>query len=172
MTRLHVFKKGQMADIQSGDLIAWDYYPYSSISDKLIKGIAKVTGAPFGHVGVAWKLEYQGRQELMVVEATIPRVQCVWMGNQKNFCFMPMDIVPDHKATDFLLSKVGLEYSLMDAYRSFVGQVVEDDDRYQCAELVSEFYDTCGLDLDTDGSLNALIAACRKHNGDRILRVV
>ena len=168
MTRMRLFEKSTPDTIKTGDMIAWDYYPYSGFSNRLIKTIASMTKAPFGHVGVAWRLQ----NELFVVEATIPRIQVMWLGGHKNYCYLPMNIDPPPVAIEFLKSKVGLEYSLMDAARSYLGKVVEDDDRYQCAEFTSEFYQTAGLELDTDGSLNALIESCLQHNGRKIFRVV
>lgn len=168
MTRMKVFEKDRESNILTGDLIAWDYYPYSSISNALIKSIARMTGSGFGHVGVAWRL--QG--ELFVIEATLPKIQVAWLGNQKNYCYIPMGINPPDVAMEFLKTKVGLEYSIVDAWRSYVGKVVEDDESYQCAELCSEFFHACGIDLDTDGSLNALIESCLARNGRKIYRIV
>lgn len=168
MTRMRLFEKATESGIRTGDLIAWDYYSYSSYSNLLVKSIARMTGSGFGHVGIAWRLQ----KELFVIEATMPKIQVAWLGGQKNYCYLPMNIEPPDVAMEFLKTKVGLKYSILDAYRSYVGKIVEDDDRYQCAELSSEFFHACGLDLDTDGSLNALIEACFKHNGRKIFRVV
>lgn len=45
----------------------------------------------------------------------------------------------------FLMSKIGLPYSLRDAVRAFFGMTTKRDDNWQCAELAHAFYEESGI---------------------------
>lgn len=134
-------------DIRSGDLLAWSKYPYNGFSDFLIKSIAFLTGSPFGHVGIAWSLEDVLDKELFVVEASLPKVQISRVTDDKYLYCIPARVEVSAEVKKFLLSRIGLPYGIMDAFRPFIGKPAKKDDHYQCAELCHEFYSRSGIFL-------------------------
>ena len=132
-------------EIKSGDLLVWSKNPASKISDWIIRTVAKLTKSDYGHVGIAWRGHDGLDDELFVIEATIPSIQIERLSDRSHFYCVPMDVFWMNRNKRFLLSKLGLPYGYMDALRAFIGTTVEDDKRWQCAELAHAFYKESGL---------------------------
>lgn len=125
--------------MRSGDLIAWDKGSGGIISKLTMFFIKIFTGSRYGHVGVLWVKS--GR--VFVIEATQPYVRITPVSALKEFFHIPTRVRWLKRYEEFLLSKVGLKYSLMDCIRAYFGTLnnkEKDNNRYQCAELACEFY--------------------------------
>ena len=123
--------------MRSGDLIAWDKSRGGLLSKLTIFIIRLFTGSRYGHVGVVWVKA--GR--VFVVEAAQPEIKITPVSSLKEFFHIPTRVRWRKQYEEFLLSKVGLKYSIFDCIRAYLGTLNEkDNDRYQCAELACEFY--------------------------------
>lgn len=123
--------------MRSGDLIAWDKSGGGLISKLTIFFIKLFTGSRYGHVGVLW---VKGGR-VFVIEAAQPYVRITPVSALKEFFHIPTRVRWLKQYEEFLLSKVGLKYSLMDCIRAYFGTLNnKDNNRYQCAELACEFY--------------------------------
>lgn len=58
---------------------------------------------------------------------------------------MPVEWTDAHR--QWFVDKIGKPYSVMDALRAYLGIALSNDDKWQCAELVQDFYKNCGIDL-------------------------
>lgn len=165
-------KTMHIADVCSGDLLAWSRNPYSSFSDLLIRMIAFATRAPYGHVGIAWRCHDGIGDELIVIEATLPKIQISRATEDRHFYCVPMNVDWQSENKDFLVEKIGLPYGLMDALRAFLGKRLESDEKWQCAELAHAFYNESGIVLPNDFTPGKLIQNAVKFTGSEIYRVI
>lgn len=141
------------SNIQSGDLLIWSRDKNSRISNIYLNLIRFFTRSEFAHVAVAWRLE--GR--LYIVEATMPVVRLSPIRDDDSFYHIPMGVQWSSKAEDFLLDKIGLFYSLLDAARGYFGITTQKDSRWQCAELCNYFYRELDIDLGEDLTPSGLV---------------
>jgi len=125
----------------TGDIVL---FSDDSFIGKLIR---KFTGETFSHMGLVWAIE----QRVFIIEAfdgngvlVRPLSQRVPFYHLKTAYNFTID------QEEFMLSKVGSNYSYLDAILSGLGFKTKKDDNYQCAEFVSLVY---GLDEDTVGEL-------------------
>ena len=162
-----------IAAIRSGDLLAWKSDPYSSIGDFFTQSIRVLTRSQYGHVGIAWRCHDGIGDELFVIEATIPRIRVARVVADSSFDCIPMYVPWEAYNKEFLVSKIGLPYSYMDALRAFYGWTLEDkDDRWQCAELSNEFYQASGLYFTHDNTPKGLINSILKDGLRKIYTVI
>lgn len=153
--------------IQSGDLLIWSKNTISTISNAVLELIRIATLSDYAHVGIAWKVS--GR--LFVIEATMPSIHIAPVSALEEFYFLNMGIDFTSEAQDWLLSKVGLKYSIDDALRAMVGKTCEADDRWQCAELANKFYKSVGRDFGEAYTPGQLVSAAVEVSGSSVVRV-
>lgn len=150
--------------MRSGDLIAWDKGRGGWLSRLTVSLVRLFTGSRYGHVGVIW---VKGGR-VFVIEAAQPYVRITPVSSLKEFFHIPTRLRWLKKYEEFLLDKVGLEYSLGDCIRAYFGTLNEkDNNRYQCAELACEFYKLANIlkeDYFEPGCLvDAIIDARKTH---------
>lgn len=141
--------------IKSGDLLIWKKSKKSLISNWTIELIRFFTRSDFAHVGIAWVMD--GR--VFVVEATQPVVRLTIVKDNDEFYHAPMVIEWSDTSEEYLIDKIGLKYSVFDAIRAFLGKTLDNDRRYQCAELANEFYKTHGIELGDAFTPSKLVEA-------------
>lgn len=128
--------------MRSGDLLAWDQGRGGLLSKITVAAIRLFTGSRYGHVGVVWICS--GR--VFVIEASQPNVRITPISTIKDFFYIPTRVRWRKKYEEFLLSKIGLDYSLGDCIRAYLGILNnKDNNSYQCAELACEFYKLTGI---------------------------
>lgn len=140
---IQVYYEDHRSQIRSGDLLAWSHDKFSVIGDLTLAAIRKLTDSDYGHVGITWKVG----DRLLVIEATMPKVKIMPVSLKDEFYHVPVGLQWKKPYEEFLLDKVGLDYSIMDDIRAYYGLVVEDDNKWQCAELANRFYKSTGLDF-------------------------
>lgn len=160
------------SSIQTGDLLAWSHDPNSAKGDFITRMVGWLTGSRYGHVGIAWRCHDGIDEELFVIEATIPLIRTARVTSDRNFYCIPMNINWTARNKAFLMSKIGLKYGYMDALRSYFGMTLENDDRYQCAELAHGFYKESNIDLPEDLIPGNLVRNAEKKSGNQVHRVV
>lgn len=129
--------------IRSGDLLVWSTNKKNWLSRMILKFIRFMTASEFAHVGVAWRIE--GR--LWVVEATIPVVRLSPVKDDDEFFHVPVNLQWNAGCENYLIDKIGLPYSVMDDVRAYLGEALDDDKKWQCAELANDFYRSQGIDI-------------------------
>lgn len=134
--------------IKTGDLLVWKKDQQSKLSNLFLKVVRTATLSEFAHVGIALRIG----KRLFVVEATIPKVRIAPVSCKDEFYHIPMGVSPNEADIDFLLDAVGLDYSLIDAIRAYLGHRLKDRNRYQCVELAMEFYKRLKVDVDCDAT--------------------
>lgn len=152
------------SEIISGDLLIWEHSKRSAISDFYLNIIRILTKSLYAHVGVAIRLE--GR--LYVIEATQPVVRITPIRNGDEFYHLPMGIKWSKESEDYLISKVGARYSFADAVRAFLGKTLQNDNRYQCAELCNEFYSMHSYSLKDAFTPTTLVEKLMEQYGKKI----
>jgi len=129
--------------IKSGDLLVWSDNGQSFFSELFLSMVRIFTASDFAHVGIAVKIN----NRLFVLEATLPKVQLIPVSNYDHFYHISMGVDWNVDHEDFLYSKIGIKYSLFDAIRAYLGIVKLNNDKWQCAELATEFYKTAGFNF-------------------------
>lgn len=159
-------------DIRSGDLLAWSTDQYSAKGDFTLAFVRAMTRSKWGHVGVAWKVRDDLSEELMVVEATIPRIRVDRLTGRTNFYVIPMNMDMSLDGKKFLTDHLGLPYSMMDAVRAGLGLTLSHDLKYQCAEFAREFYLVEGIDLGKRQTPKSIVNNAVRTRGSDIYRVI
>jgi hypothetical protein len=147
---------GKRQDIKSGDLLIWKDSKKSFMSNLTLNAIRLLTRSEYAHVAVAWRNE---DNQLCKFEASQPKVRMVNITNDDAFFHIPMSVAWNDDSLKYLKSKEGLKYSIFDAIRAFFGITLENDSRYQCAELANEFYALHGINLAGAFTPSALVHA-------------
>ena len=127
-----------LLDISTGDLIIWADHRDKEFSIGTFV-IRLFTASIFTHVGIA--LVEDGK--VSVVEALPPKVKKSGLTNRKPFYVIKKNVKPTEEDIDFLLSKIGLEYSVLQAALSKL-RIYIHDDKWYCTELAQEFYNKIG----------------------------
>lgn len=134
----------KIKDIQSGDLLVWTKDRNSKLSNFLIKGIRFFTSSSYGHIAIAvWH-----NNELHFLEATNPRVRLVAFELNDEILHVSVGVTFTSESKEFLFSKIGFLYSVLDAIRAQLGLKLKRDDRYQCAEIANDFFALHGIELN------------------------
>lgn len=153
--------------IQPGDLLVWSKDRTSVISNFFLKLVRFFTVSDYAHVSVAMRDD----GKLAIIEATIPEVRKYTIDDKDEFYHIPMYVEWKDEYKDFLLSKIGMKYSILDAIRAYLGITLERDDRYQCVELANEFYKLAGIDLGDVYTPNGLVYTALDHNDTYIKHI-
>jgi hypothetical protein len=140
----------ELSSIRSGDLLAWKQDDFSWFSDTAMGVVKKLTKTPWGHVGIAWKVNDGLSDRLMVIEATIPEIQVALVDPRQEVFCVPANIAWTRRGRHFLMDKIGYPYSLSDAIRGLLGKRLNKDTSWQCAELAHGYYEVEGLHLPPD----------------------
>lgn len=137
----------------SGDVLIWtDSLKGQSKYGGLIRF---VTMSEYTHCGIAvWR-----DGELYVAEANVPKVRMVKLEPDDTIFFIETHIDLDEKGWEFFNKTKGLNYSYMDAVRSVLGITLKDDDRWQCAEYVTEFLKLYGIKLKDSYTPSKMVTA-------------
>lgn len=154
--------------IKSGDLLAWSTNSKSSFLGKIITWVVRIfTVSEYCHVGIAYVKE----DGLHVIEANPRYIRVTKLEDDEEFFHIPMDVAWTPPREAFMLSKVGLPYSYLDAVHAYFGQVSENDDTWQCAELADAFYHFCGMSFGDDQTPAGLVRNITEVTGKPITRV-
>lgn len=129
--------------IQSGDIIAWSTQTWNSLSDIENHIIQFATNSIYNHIGVAWVVA--GR--VLLIEATPPLVRIFPLSKQLPFYWIPCGYKYwNANIEEYLLSRVGEEYSYMEAIAGYFNALVTGEDEYwQCSELTNKVLTMGGI---------------------------
>lgn len=130
------FYQDRRARIKTGDLLVWKKDQHNKLSNFFLSGVRFFTQSEFAHVGIAWRFG----KRLFVIEATIPQVRIFPVSSKDEFYHIPMGVTVTEEAEEFIFAQVGKPYSIWDAMKAYMGNTLEDQDRYQCVELAMAFY--------------------------------
>lgn len=147
-------------DIKSGDLLAWSYEKFKGMNDIIPFTVRLFTQSEFYHVGIAWVVG--GR--VFVIDAMPPKVRIYPLSKKVPFYHMPMNMEWQDKNEEFLLTKVGEDYSYFQAMRAIFGAPSEDN-MWQCAELANRFYRYSGIELGDGYTPSDVVREAMKITG-------
>lgn len=116
--------------IQSGDLIAFSHEGWGSWSDIESQIVRMLTRSEYSHVGIVAP-EMSGR--CMLFEAVIPKVRVFPLSKLLPFYWIQIGSPLNQEAEEFAFSRVGEEYSKLEAIRGYFNST-KDDRFWQCAE--------------------------------------
>lgn len=111
--------------MRSGDIIA---FRHDNLASRIVRA---ATGSDYSHVGVVWPVA--GR--VMILEAVIPKIRIFPLSKLLPFYWVSLDTPLTNEAEEYALSRVGEEYSVMEAIRGYFG-FTEVNHKWQCAEYV------------------------------------
>lgn len=161
-----------VSEIRSGDLLAWKRDNFSWFSQMALRIVKWLTGTPWGHVGIAWRIHDGLGDGLFVIEATIPKIKVSRVDPRQEVFCVQAGVTWTEKGKQFLLEKIELPYGLMDAIRALFGLKVEKDEKWQCAELSHAYYQTEGLVLPEELKPASLIKNLEKATGNTACRII
>lgn len=147
-------------EICSGDLVAWSVRKVRNLSDLPGMIVRIFTASEYKHVGIAWVIG--GR--VFVVEAVSPCVRIYPLSAQVPFYHVNMSVEWADSLESYLLSQVGVDYSLMDDIRAYFGKPAADNKGVQCAELCNDFYEAAGIHLGDAYTPSEVVEACLQQN--------
>jgi len=154
-------------EVQSGDVLAWSSNSKVSYL-KLCEGIIRFfTMSEFCHVGVALRIN----DKLYVLEAVEPEVSLTDITDTNDFYCIPMNIMWTDGYEVLLKEHLGNTYSIMDAIRGYLGKPSTNNNRWQCAELVNDFYKKIGIDLGNSYTPSKLIKEVMSVTGNSLVYI-
>lgn len=158
----HFKYKDRRDKIRSGDLLIWSNGQPEPITNFITTIIRLFTSSEYSHVGVAWKIK--GR--LFVVEATVPVVRIVPVSDKEEFYRVPVGLEWSDDRVRDLIEHVGKSYSIADALRAWKGITNDKDNgKWQCGELVHNFYLKAGVDLGDAFTPSRVVYSMVKNTG-------
>lgn len=133
----------QLKDLKSGDLLVWEK-ALDTTKFNYLKLVRLATYSNFGHVTVVWRKP----EGLYQVDASKPVISLEKVKNFPGLFVVPIEAaISDEEMQNFFSDKIGLEYGTMDAIRAWLGLVLSDEDKWQCAELCLWFFRSLGFNL-------------------------
>ena len=133
----------QLKDLKNGDLLVWEK-ALDTTKFNYLKLVRLATYSNFGHVTVVWKKP----GGLFQVDASKPVISLEKVKNFPGLFVIPTgSFVSDEEMKSFFDDKIGLEYGTMDAIRAWLGLVLADENKWQCAELCLWFFRSLGFEL-------------------------
>jgi hypothetical protein len=160
---------GWKENIQPGDLLLWGASDISKWKNTVLSFIRLMTWSKFGHVGIAAR---KGGGPVCIVEAVIPEVRITELQYTGRFYHIPMHLNWSPEAEIFIFDKVGLGYSMMDAVRAYLGVTLENDHKWQCAELAHDFYQILNVDLGNAYTPKAIAKNAVELRATEIYKIV
>lgn len=147
--------------IQPGDIIAFTHDGWSSWSDIESQIVRMFTRSEYSHVGLAWPIA--GR--VMILEAVVPMIRIFPLSKLLHFYWVSLNNPLTLEAEEYALSRVGEEYSKLEAIKGFLGKT-RADSRWQCAEYVKLVLQTNGLILDGKATPTDVVQAALRQNAN------
>lgn len=153
------------ATIRSGDILAWSHRGIKSWHDLKIWFVRMITRSEFSHVGTAWVIG----DRVFVIEAVMPLVRIYPLSKLGEFYWLPMSApwMPETEA--LALSRVGDEYSQLQAMRAPFSKPPADD-LWECAELAAAVAASDGINLGEVFTPSAVVRAAQERGSN--LRLV
>lgn len=130
--------------IQSGDLLAWDYVDSKGLSRFVKKFVQLMTLSDYAHVGIAIVKD----DILHVFEAREPVIEITPLVNRGSFYVVPMNLTDTTNLQQVMERYVGKKYSLVDCVRAYLGYETNSNDSWQCAEVANQVYIDMGIELN------------------------
>ena len=143
--------------IQSGDVLAWSHYEWSSWYDLQVQAVRLITESEYCHVALA--LVFGGR--VWAVESVQPVIRLVPLSNLigLGFYWLPVNKEVTENELEFALSKVGNgKYSKLQAMQAQLERMtIGNDDLWSCAEFVITARKLSNVDLGNKATPAAVV---------------
>lgn len=140
--------------IKSGDLVAWSkggtWDSWANFQRNMVR---MGTMSEYTHVGIVYVVG--GR--VFVIDAVQPHVRIFPLSRLTPFRYIRTPFFPSEPDVEFLLAKVGEDYSIWEAIKAAFTKDTNNPKYIQCAKLANEFlgrFDKRYLELfDTPGAV-------------------
>lgn len=157
-----------ISDLRNGDLIAWRRGIPGSGKFNYLNLVRLLTMSDFGHVSIVVKRASGPR----VFEAVMPKIREASIPRLASIYAIPMNLgLTEEEMDAFFGDKVGLKYSERDAFYWLIGKIPKEDNRYQCAELITDFYKLHDIRLEDSYTPSRLVRRL-VENESRVLRLL
>lgn len=155
-------------DLQNGDLLAWRKSSSTNKAIDYLDLVRILTFSDFGHVSTVWNKDGNPFH----VEATFPRIERTQIPRGAEIYVIPMGFnASDETMNGFFHDKIGLRYSIYDAWCGLVGWTLKDENRYQCAELKNDFLRYMNLDIGKAYTPSRVVRKVLDQTGLPLLRL-
>jgi hypothetical protein len=152
----------KVADLRTGDILAWKRDRRNKMSNVFIKVIRFFTKGDFGHCGIVIRLFHW----VFVLEASLPLVRLSLVRPQEEIWHIKMPREPEQSVIDKYVGLVGLSYGIRDALRAVFGKISKKDDEWQCAEVVLEYCRDMGYQIpECEYTPDAVVKMLCQHFG-------
>lgn len=140
--------------IRTGDLLAWSHRRpwFRSWYDFKIAMVRAFTQSEYSHVGTAWVIS----DRVFVIEAVVPKVRIYPLSKTGEFYWVPLSANVTTDTESYMLSKVGEDYSQLQAIEAFF-KLPSADSLWECAELSRDYAKHYGVDLGNKATPTALV---------------
>lgn len=121
--------------IKTGDILIWSsggkWDSWRNIQLNLVK---MMTMSTFNHIALAYVIG--GR--VFVIEAVVPYIRIFPLSRELPCYYIKTNFNFTEYNEEFMLSKIGLEYSKWEAIKALFTSNTNNPNKYQCAKLVNE----------------------------------
>ena len=152
--------------IRSGDLLAFSGGSWRSWNDIKVNLVRVFTRSTYSHVGLAWVVA--GR--VFVLEAVSPKVRIYPLSKRGDFFLIGLDASWRADTEEFALSRVGYDYSEVDAVRGFLNRL-EPGKVSQCAAYVLEVLRGDGTHLGMRATPDAVVQEALALHGSKLVLI-
>lgn len=132
-----------MRCVKTGDILAFTGPRVGTRTHFFAYLVRLFTMSEYSHVGIAYKVG----ERLYLLEAQVPEVRITPMGDKGGYYLLPMNVKVNDNVIDSLLNKVGEEYSIVEAIRSYFGFNDFEDSKWICTEYVKYYLDMVDVQL-------------------------
>ena len=150
--------------IKSGDILAWSHRGWKSWYDIKIQFVRLFTQSEYSHVGTAWVIG----ERVFVIEAVQPKVRIYPLSKLGEFYWLSTGAQWKDETLEYALSKVGQNYSQLQAMQSAFDEP-PDDDKQQCAELTARIAKMDGINLGTTYTPSSVVRSAQLLGGNLVL---
>jgi len=131
--------------LKTGDLVSWKAGKVNSFFTLVLKIYQKILKPKSVHVGIVFVIG--GRN--FVIEARPPQVRIYPLSKMEDFYLIRTNIEESNANVDFLLTEVGVEYSILDLFRGLLFSDGKNNKQIYCSELDALYYEAVKL-LDAE----------------------
>lgn len=127
--------------LKTGDLVSWKAGKVNSFFTLVLKIYQKILKPKSVHVGIVFVIG--GR--IFAVEARPPQIRVYPLSKMEDFYLIRTNIEETNTNVDFLLTEIGVEYSILDLFRGLFFSDGKNNKQIYCSELASLYYESINL---------------------------
>ena len=142
--------------IKSGDLLSFNHGSWNTISGIKTEIVHMATRSTYSHVGIAWVIA----NRVFVLEAVEPCLRIFPLSLEGDFYWTPLNASWHPETEEYALSKLGINYSEIQAMQAFYEELPPDSVQ-QCAAYAREILLKDGINLGSRSTPDAVVLAAQ-----------